>query len=265
MTEDFHCGDHEALVAYLYDECEPGERERIAAHVASCAGCRDEVDGLAAARQHLATWAPPDTALGFELPGPAAEHMATVLRPAKWWSRPLPAWAQAAAAAAIFAAGMAIGSARGTNEAPAVASAPPAAAVAPMATPAPQLQTVTAPAPAGVTRQELAQVEQRLRAELAAVQRTAGRPEGRPLQAASAPGGITAEQVQALIDESEQRQEQQFALRTATLLGNLNAQRVNDMRQVQRAFGQQWQGVGAQVQQQREAINFLAERVSTTR
>ena len=44
MNDMFQCGDPGALVAYLYDECEPGERELIAAHITRCATCASEID-----------------------------------------------------------------------------------------------------------------------------------------------------------------------------------------------------------------------------
>ena len=42
MTQTFTCGDHGALVSYLYDECDPNERRAISAHVAVCGGCAEE-------------------------------------------------------------------------------------------------------------------------------------------------------------------------------------------------------------------------------
>jgi hypothetical protein len=50
--------------------------------------------------------------LGFQLTRTESEQPSKVLHPAAWWKRPLPAWAQAAAAAVIFAAGMGVGAAR---------------------------------------------------------------------------------------------------------------------------------------------------------
>ena len=67
MNDTFQCGDPGALVAYLYDECEPGERELIAAHVTRCAACASEIDTLGATRRTLAAWTPPEMALGFQI------------------------------------------------------------------------------------------------------------------------------------------------------------------------------------------------------
>src|SRR5262245_32949853 len=123
MSETIQCVDHGTIVAYLYDECAPDERESIAAHIARCASCAGEVNGLASARQALAAWAPPDIDLGLRITSKAdAELMpqsAAVLafrrppdaveRSLPWWRTPLPAWAQAAAALVIFAAGLSVG------------------------------------------------------------------------------------------------------------------------------------------------------------
>jgi hypothetical protein len=102
MADSFHCGDNGALVAYLYDECDPGERAAIAAHLAVCSTCAAEVATLGATRQQLSAWAPPEAQLDFRL-------TAGVSPAARWWSNPLPAWAQLAAAVVIFAFGIALG------------------------------------------------------------------------------------------------------------------------------------------------------------
>ena len=130
MTETFRCGDESGLVAFLYDECDPGERAAIAEHVAGCHSCAMELDSLAATRQQLALWAPPEARLGFRMTsdqvntvvdarssfGAGAATPASGSGPAGgsvvWWRQPLPAWAQVAAAALIFVAGLATGTAR---------------------------------------------------------------------------------------------------------------------------------------------------------
>ena len=115
MNDINTCGNHELLVSYLYEECEPAERQSVAAHVAICASCAEELRTLGDVRMHLSAWSPPALPLGFQITRAESEH----LRPAGsasrssrsegWWRQPLPAWAQAAAAAVIFAAGMSAG------------------------------------------------------------------------------------------------------------------------------------------------------------
>lgn len=153
------CGNHEALIGYLYDECEPTEREAVAAHVAVCASCADEIQTLRDTCAHLVSWATPALPLGFQITRTesdttASEKPAKVLRPAAW-SRPLPAWAQVAAAVAIFATGMSVNIVRSSDEAPAaVAQAP---APRPVEAPA-RVEDIA------VTRSEFARLEERLRA-----------------------------------------------------------------------------------------------------
>jgi Putative zinc-finger len=52
--------DREAtLMAYLYDEIAPPERETFEAHLITCARCRVELNGLSGVRVRLAEWATP--------------------------------------------------------------------------------------------------------------------------------------------------------------------------------------------------------------
>ena len=123
MNDMTVCGNYEALVSYLYDECDPAERETIAAHLATCVSCAEEIGGLRDARAHLASWTPPALPLGFQITRTESETPANVLRPGQWWRQPLPAWAQVAAAALIFVSGMSVNSWRPAPAAPPVASA----------------------------------------------------------------------------------------------------------------------------------------------
>ena len=119
MNDRIPCATPEALVTYLYEECDPVERQSIAAHVAICAACSAEVEALSDTRAHLASWSPPAQSLGFQITRTESDQPAKVLRPAAWWKKPLPAWAQAAAAAVIFAAGMSVNAFRSPAEQPA--------------------------------------------------------------------------------------------------------------------------------------------------
>ena len=101
MNDINRCPNHELLVTFLYDECEPAERESIATHLVLCASCADEVRGLRDARVHLAAWSPPAMPLGFQLTRAESEPPAQVLYPGGlvnqsstsegWWRKPLPA------------------------------------------------------------------------------------------------------------------------------------------------------------------------------
>lgn len=192
MTEMFRCGDGPALTAFLYDECEPLEREVIAAHVAACPACAAEIEELASTRRQLASWAPPEARLGFRVTREDADTVvdarsAFAARGANgtgdaiatmpWWRRPMPAWAQVAAAAVIFATGIGVGATR------------QAAPVAPLNDAMQSLSTRTDMArvsarldrferalqaqPAGVM--DAAAIRQMVRAELAAAQTSSAR------------------------------------------------------------------------------------------
>jgi hypothetical protein len=213
MNDMIPCAKPEALIAYVYDECDLAERESIAAHVALCPTCSDEIRGLRDTRAHLGTWTPPSLPLGFQITRREDEASATVLRPAAFWKRPLPAWAQVAAAAVIFAAGMSVNAARTSTAVTAPAVQAPAPRQAPAAAPVADTQ---------VTRAELAGLEARLRSiENADVQRVSPIPR-------SAVGSSDAEQIFARISAIEERvaeTESQNTGRFATLIRALEANR----------------------------------------
>src|SRR5262245_28965733 len=155
MSLTFECGDKNALVAYLYEECEPELRDVISGHLTRCESCSNEVDGLGWTRKRLEVWTPPMPALGFQLPVPVQE----VRLP--WWRAPLPAWAQAAAAIVIFGVGLSVGLARGPVAAPQAASTRQPVAVIP------------AVSNDSASRSDLTQLEQRLKAEIAQMRSSA--------------------------------------------------------------------------------------------
>ena len=251
MTDTFQCGDSASLVAYLYDECEPGEQEQIAAHLKRCATCASEVGALSATRQTLASWAPPDLALGFQITrhdvSPIAPPApAKVLEPKiAWWRAPLPAWAQAAAALVIFAAGLSVGQARLTT---APEQTPPASqAAAVTAAPA-----VTTPV-STVSRDELAQLEQRLKAEFGQLRSTAT---ATPVVARGSDDALL-QQVKTLIEQSAENQRRDFTLRMVDLAGNIEQQRRVDLATVRQSMGQLQDVTGTELRQQREVLGRL--------
>src|SRR5688572_17694759 len=107
MSTPFTCDDKPTLIAYLYGEVDAATRHLVDARLATCQRCAAEVAALGDVRAELALWAPPDAALGFAITRTSEPQSATVLRPARWWST-VPAWAQAAAAVLVLAAGAGI-------------------------------------------------------------------------------------------------------------------------------------------------------------
>jgi len=167
-----------------------------------------------------------------------------VVRPARWWSQPIPAWAQAAAAAVIFAAGLSLGVWRGT--------------AAPEPSPAGAIASASSPAAANAASvSDLAALEQRLRSEIALMRASA------PAQAAAAPQTVSASEAQimarvrALIDESEQRQQRELALRTAQVVRDFDSQRRVDLQNVRSIVGQVEGSTGAEIARQQQTLQYL--------
>ena len=282
MSDTFQCGDNTALVSFLYDECEPGERAAIDAHVALCAACAAEVAALRSARLQLASWTPPEADLGFAVvrdivrpqalglraqgwakseasdsPGPRG------LKPGPWFRQPMPAWAQAVAACLIFGAGLSLGVLRPSTIARDALSFIEGRGTSSNTLPSGQVAATSNVAPPGtVTATDLSALEQRLRAEMAALRAVPAS------TTAAAPQGNNAQilaQVRALIDESEQRQQRELALRTAQVIRDFDSQRRVDLAQIQNKVGQIEGLAGAEVREQRQMLNYLVQRVSEQR
>jgi hypothetical protein len=165
----------------------------------------------------------------------------------------MPAWMQVAAAAVLFATGLAIGVSRESVQR-AVQSTQSFNTTPVAATP------VTA----SVSPSDLTQLEERLRAEmkqLRSVGPTTVAAQNRDQQ----PNEAVLSQVRALISESEERQRRELALRTVQIMRDVENQRRVDLTQVQRTWDQVQGLTGAEVQQQREILNELARRVSLQR
>jgi hypothetical protein len=249
MSETFTCGDHGALVSYLYDECAPNERRAISAHVAICRACAEEITSLAATREQLATWTPPEAQLGFRVVSDSPSP--NVLRPSRWWQKPMPAWAQAAAAALIFATGVTLGALRvvtSPSDRGPTGSAPQQANA-----------TTRAANTTSVTKADLAALEQRLRSELSQVRSTSSTVStSNTSDAAASPGDARIlERVRAMIQESEQRQQRELALRTTEVVSDFDAQRKEDLSRIERTMGQMDGTTGVEVAQQRQMLNYL--------
>lgn len=247
MTQMFQCGETTELVAYVYGEGAASMRAAIAAHLSNCVACTAEVATLRATRSSLTSWAPPETSLGFQIVNRhelGSDRVRSVVsglpetRPQRWHSRPVPLWAQAVAAMLILAVGVALGVASGRSIARTGGTAQAVGDVG-----------------GSISAADLAALEQRLREDL-------GRPQ--PVTAAAprevAPGVSEAQllaRVQALIEESERRQQRELALRTAQVVRDFDSQRRLDLAQIQRSFGQIEGVTGAEVREQRQMLNYL--------
>jgi len=252
----------EALIAYLYEDGDAGERAGFAAHVASCAACRAELDALGGVRAQLARWSPPE-------PGFAIGNPQSAIRNPQWrWWRDVPVWAQVAAAMLFLgvSAGIANLDVRydanglsvrtGWNSPRSPVTSPKESQVArhqpPPGTGDLGLATV-------VTREDLVALEGRLQSELRAVQaRTAAVPQPRAVD------GDVLRRVQALIDRSEKREKSELALRIAQAMTDVGAQRQADLARIDRTVRQVHTELGtevinqrAEVAKQRQSLNIL--------
>jgi hypothetical protein len=237
MSVRNQCVEEQALVEFLYDGSSADEATAIAAHVATCVTCAEEIRALQATRDELQAWMPPDVGLGFRIAPVPPRAEAVPLTP-RWWQQPLPAWAQVAAAVLLFSAGVTLGALRGASEFPVTIPAQSTSA------------GVQAPAASPVSANDLAMLERRLRADLGS------RPIA-PANAARPDDEALMQQVRALIRESERRQQQELTLRTAELIKDVDAQRRGDLARIERTFGQMEGTTGVQVEQQRQLLNYL--------
>jgi anti-sigma factor RsiW len=273
----FQCGDNEALVGYVYGECEADERRVIDAHLVVCAKCAKEVEALGATRQQLTAWTPPDARLDFQIVSaraPEPKPPARVLRPAVWLARPLPVWAQMAAAVIIFGVGLSLGVLRGgiapdgspVATGPAATTAAAETRVAPAPAPSERQRVEGAAEPRVASVSDLAALEQRLRAEM--VQLRAAEPARAAAPTRVATSSVSEAdimaRVRALIDESEQRQQRELALRTTQLARDFESQRRLDLQNVRSIVGQVEGTTGAEIARQQQTLQYLM-RVSQQR
>lgn len=261
MTETFQCGDNPALVGYMYGECEPAERRAIGQHLAVCPACAAELEALGATRIQLAAWTPPEAQLGFRMVSDAPPNLVrlapnVVEGPRRWWAQPVPAWAQAAAAAVIFATGLSLGVWRGTSSDGAASAGNSPVTAAATLTPAGAAAKL---ASAG----DLAALEQRLRSEMALL-RTSAPPAAGTSRTASVSEADILARVRTLIDESEQRQQRELALRTAQVVRDFDSQRRVDLQNVRSIVGQVEGSTGAEIARQQQTLQYLM-RVSEQR
>jgi hypothetical protein len=216
MSRAFQCDDKDTLIAYLYGEVDEEMRQQVRAHLRTCAACADEVEGLQAVRRDLLEWQPPEMALNFSI----VQKPATVLRPARWSVSALPAWAQVAAAALVFAVGAAIANVqvRYASDGVTVTTgwmSQPTAVVGPAGQTA-VAGTNSADLKVSPTTEDwrpaFARLEQDLRAELQALRRADS-----GVREATAPATVDANsfmrRVNARIGETERRQREELAER----------------------------------------------------
>ena len=263
MSLIFTCDDKATLVAYLYDEVDARDRQRVDDHLRQCAACAGEVAALSGVRTELTQWAPPEAELGFTIIRrdtirrdavlkPAAPPPATVLRPAQWWNT-VPVWRQAVAAILVLAVSAAMANVQ-------VKSGPDGFVVSTgWMTPAPATTTAAPMVATGgngeAWQPALLALEQQLREEIRANRETG------VVRAASRSqvDDATLRRIRELLEASESRQKGELALRVTQLARDMDIQRRADLLRVEQAIGH----TGVEMAKQRQTVNYLI-RASTT-
>ena len=247
---DQGCRQEEALVDYLYDECEPEERDRLEAHLATCHRCARELESLRFARGTLAEWTPPEPPLGFRVVSDRdTGHV-------PWWRVPLqPGWGLATAAVGVLLVGAVLASVEvrygddgfmfrmGWSGRTAVEGAPAPEAAIVSAEPASDAAPVAPEAGATPWRADLMALEAQLRREMVASGRDARRaPELVPAGTAISEQTVVGEdgllrEIQGLISQSERRQQQDLALWLTEFAQEFDMQRRADQQRMQQELG----------------------------
>jgi anti-sigma factor RsiW len=222
-----HIADnHEALLDYLYEEGDPAERLQIARHLQECAACSVAVLEFQSVRGMLSEWVPPASELGFRVVQDASPMAprATVEHGARsdWWRVWNPATSkgmlQAAAAVVLFVSGMAFSQLDVRYENGTVTVRPRflepsdqnvragSILLTPDSSNVPVVATAEAAAPSAampIDREELLQ------------------------------------RVRSMIDQSEERQQRELALRLSQVTREVDTQHQADLLRIQQDFGQQ--------------------------
>src|SRR5262245_11390469 len=257
---DILCGyqDREAtLMAYVYDEIAPSDRDAFEAHLATCARCRVELNALGGVRAQLARWAPPDyrqSAIGrplvsvapkvIERPVVEDDVVNDVPAPARdirWGWRDIPAWAQVAAAVLVLgvSAGMAnlnihydpqngLNIRTGWSQGPQGSQGSQGSLGSLGSDGSHGSQTAELNF---ASRAELTALEQQLRSEIQTATASVAR-------AAAPAEGEVPRRVKVLLDESERRHERELALRIAEVIRDVNVQRQSDLRKIDQNIGE---------------------------
>jgi hypothetical protein len=240
------------------------------------------VDELRGVRTDLATWLAPEPELGFivtERPSPAIASPATVLQPPQWAFAHVPAWARAAAAVLVIGAGLGLANVRVSYGAGGLDISTgwmtPASVALASTGVTPDGATSASARTASVTgagaakaasntewRPELAALEADLRKEMQSLRSS----NSAAVPAVARTGGgdeqAILRRVQSLIQESERRQQQDFALRLRQFGSDVEMQRRADLVRLEQGFDRFQGRNGAAIAQQQRVLDLLV-RAST--
>lgn len=288
-------GDRDGmLIAYLYNDIEASDRDAYERHLAACPACRRELGELGAVRDRLSRWSPPEPAHGVDSRATSVPDSGPIVAgPSRWFKTlsEIPVWAQAAAAALVL--GVAMGAANlhvtydttgfsvrtgwmpasapattgasagepasraatGSASAPGITSVAAGPASAAIAATAGQAPPSASSAPWGA---DLAALEARLRSDM---RTSVAPPATRAVSARDGEAADLLKRVRALVDESETRQQRELALRMAEIASDVRAQRVADLRTIDRIQS----NTGVDMMRLYRMTNDLAVRVAQVR
>ena len=244
----------EALVTFLYDDAWSGsERATFGAHLATCAACREELDGMRGVRAELGRWNPPEPNFAITFSNTPINQQSNISNQ-HWWSS-VPAWAQVAAALLFLgvSAGIANLDVRYDSQGLSVRtgwSQPRASAPAT----APGGSVASSSAGAKPWKGDLEALQQQLTTEMRMPRTAAASPQPTAVRPVDAD---LVRRVRALIDESEKRQQRELALRVAEVMRDVNVQRQADLAKVNRALGAVENNLGVEVLKTRQQVNLM--------
>jgi hypothetical protein len=225
----------------------------VDAHLLACTHCAEEVRALGHVRAELAEWTPPEAELGFAVVRKSEQESAKVLRPAQWWQT-VPAWAQAAAAILVLAAGAAIANIQ-------VRSGPDGFTVSTgwMPVPVAVAPALSEPFDGAAIERRVDGLEQQLRNEI----RSSREQEAEAVRVSAQPADqATIRRVQQLLAASEERQDRELALRFTQFAREMDMMRRADFRRIAQEFG----NVDGQMLRQQQQLNNFSNviRISGT-
>jgi hypothetical protein len=241
------CDSKELLVSYLYDELDGHERETFRAHLASCADCRDEMAGLRTTQAHLATWAPPEPDLGFQIVRrPSAPPAAPRVRMS-------PLWGLAAAAVLVLAAGAALAhiEVRYDRNGLVVHTGWDRTTAA-------NAQTLAGAAPSagGVAPVDLKQYAEQLERRLSQLETSAAQAALVSARSDAADAAVLR-RVSELVGQSEKRQERAMGVRLTQMSQDIDARRKIDLALIDQGFARLQTTNVAELRQSRDLMQRM--------
>jgi hypothetical protein len=239
------CDSKDLLVSFVYDELDTREKQAFRTHMLSCAECRDEVADLRDARRHLASWAPPEPDLGFRIVR-SSETPVALARP-----RFAPRWGLAAAAVLVLAAGAAVANVEVRYGAEGLVLRTGWNHQLPAG-------TASAGGSGAVARIDWKQQADALERRVQQLEAAASAPPAAAVAAhADTASAEVLRRVNALLDQSESRQERLMKARLAQLTQDIDARRKMDLAVIDQGLVRMQTANGAELRQSRDLMQRM--------